>query len=258
MSRGIRVFRDLVFGFVRGVNRISMGLSASMGQHHQLVIPYATYAPWLKDQEFLELFRQVEPVACTSLYQCWELWELVQQNLALEGDVLEVGVWKGATGAILGKGLKRVDSRAHLFCCDTFRGLVKSSESDPHLRDGALEGPCAADARDLLERLGVENFTVLEGVFPEESGAGLESRRFKLCHIDVDTRRSAEDVTAWVVPRLPVGGVIVFQDYGYHRTGGISSFVDDLKGCRGLLVVHNLNGSALVVKTEQEVSWPPY
>ena len=72
-------------------------------------------------------------------------------------------------------------------------------------------------------------------------------------HIDVDTRRSAQEVAEWVWPRMPVGGVIVFQDYGFHRTGGIAAYVDELRGQPGLLVIHNLNGSALVVKTADGV-----
>ena len=255
MAKGIRALRNLLATAVNLFNRASMAISMWGGQRHQLLIPQATYAPWLVDEEFLSVYRRIEQISWTGIYQCWELWDLARQLSGTEGDLLEVGVWKGATSAILGRAMEGSDSE--LFCCDTFRGLVKSSPtSDPHARDGALKGPTASEVRSLFHDLGIGKATLLEGIFPDETGSSLEGRQFKLCHIDVDTRRSAHDVAVWIFPRLVVGGTMVFQDYGYHRTQGITALVDDLKGHPGLLVVHNLNGSALVVKTSPDSSWP--
>lgn len=245
----MRILRNPVFALVSAFNRLSTWLSRSLGLRYQLTMPFATYAPWLGDPAFLELYSRVAPLSCTGLYQCWELWELAGQLAPLPGDVLEVGVWKGATSAILGQSLSRFDTETQLFACDTFEGLVKTSPDDPHLQDGALAGPTASQVRALLDALGVTNYTLLPGVMPDQTGHLLQERTFKLCHIDVDTRRSAEEITDWLLPRLTVGGALVFQDYGYHRTSGIASFVDSLKGRPGLLVIHNLNGSGIVLKT---------
>ena len=61
---------------------------------------------------------------------------------------------------------------------------------------------------------------ILEGIFPEETAHLIETGEFGLCHIDVDVYQSARDAAEWVWPRLQVGGVIVFDDYGFAKSGG--------------------------------------
>ena len=152
---------------------------------------------------------------------------------------------------LLGRALSSVDSTARLYCCDSFAGLVKLGACDPHNSEGELNdaGPEEVTAR--LERFGVSNFELLCGVFPDETGELIADKRFGLCHVDVDTKQSAHDVFEWVWPRLRSGGVVVFQDYGFHRTPGISELVDGLRGRPGLTVVHNLNGNALVFRHDE-------
>jgi O-methyltransferase len=41
---------------------------------------------------------------------------------------------------------------------------------------------------------------------------------------------------------------VVFDDYGFPATPGIAQFVDEQRGLPDRLVVHNLNGHAIVVK----------
>jgi len=52
-----------------------------------------------------------------------------------------------------------------------------------------------------------------------------------------------------VWPDLPVGGVVIFDDYGFDTTSGIAILVDQYRGDEDKLVIHNLNGHAVVVKT---------
>ncbi|MCA9775511.1 MAG: class I SAM-dependent methyltransferase [Candidatus Eremiobacteraeota bacterium] len=245
------LLRDPVHGLVSIFNQASLTLSRWTRQRYQLAVPFATYAPWLSDPEFMELYQALKKDCLVSLYQCWELWTLGKQKGAEPGDVLEVGVWRGGSSVILGRALGSVDSVARLFCGDSFAGLVKIGACDPHNSEGELSdaGPEEVVAR--LEQFGVSNFELLCGVFPEETSERIADRRFSLCHIDVDTKQSAEDVFEWVWPRMSNGGVVVFQDYGFHRTPGISELVDGLRGRPGLTVVHNLNGNALVFRHDE-------
>lgn len=242
------LFRDLVYGSVSLFNRLSRSFSRLMGQPYQLVLPFATYAPWLKDKEFMMLYRELEQDCLVDLYQCWELWTLAQQKAGSEGEFLEVGVWRGGSSVILGRAILAAGFETGLCCCDSFSGLVKTTQHDPYNHDGELGDGCAETVRRKLEDFGISNFELLVGVFPDETGPQLGNRTFSLCHIDVDTRQSALDVFDWVWPQLVPGGVVVFQDYGFHRTPGISNLVDGLRGREGLTVVHNLNGNALVFK----------
>jgi O-methyltransferase len=48
---------------------------------------------------------------------------------------------------------------------------------------------------------------------------------------------------------MPVGGVVVYDDYGFLRCDGITRHVDEQRGRPDRRVIHNLNGHAVVVKT---------
>lgn len=250
VSRMIRyVFRNIVYTFVLFANRLFLWLGERIGQRHQLVLPFATYAPWLDDQEFLSLYEEIEDDCLVSLFQCWELWTLSQQMGKRDGDVLEVGVWRGGSSVILGRALMRCNSQAKLFCCDGFRGLSNVTSEDPYNWEGELSDSSVEAVEKRFATHRVEHYQILEGIFPADTGRQISEHRFSLCHIDVDTRRSAEDVLEWVWPRLVVGGVIVFQDYGFHRTPGITALVDSLRGKANMNIIHNLNGNALIFKT---------
>ena len=46
-----------------------------------------------------------------------------------------------------------------------------------------------------------------------------------------------------------VGGVIVFDDYGGLFTDGVSKFVDELSLSPNGIIIHNLNGHVVIIKT---------
>jgi O-methyltransferase len=51
----------------------------------------------------------------------------------------------------------------------------------------------------------------------------------------------------WAWPRLVPGGILVFDDFGFQVCQGIVQLVNELAGF-DRLVLHNLNGHALIVK----------
>jgi O-methyltransferase len=74
------------------------------------------------------------------------------------------------------------------------------------------------------------------------------SAQFRLCHVDVDVYESAKAIAEWIWPRLVMGGIIVYDDYGFHDCTGITRFVNEERLKSDRVVIHNLNGHALVIK----------
>ena len=60
---------------------------------YTLVYPYATYAPWNSDSEFLSAYKLVQRNTLVDIYRCWELWTLVGQATKRNG-----GIWKSVYG----------------------------------------------------------------------------------------------------------------------------------------------------------------
>lgn len=217
------------------------------------VLPGATYSPWLADQEFNNLYAGTNGASLVDILRTWDLWKLVEQTSKLpEGDFLEVGVWRGGTGAVIAKRALECSPDSKVYLCDTFAGVVKITDKDPFYQfvtDPNGLHICAKDSvEQLIQHHALTNAVVLEGVMPEDTGHLIENKRFKFCHIDVDVYQSAEDVMEWLWPRLIVGGVVVYDDYGFCFCPGITEHVEKQAHLDDRLVIHNLNGHAIIVK----------
>jgi O-methyltransferase len=57
-----------------------------------------------------------------------------------------------------------------------------------------------------------------------------------------------KDVTEWIWGRLVIGAIVVYDDYGFAGCEGITKLVNDERRRSDRIVVHNLNGHAVVVK----------
>ena len=216
---------------------------------HTLNIPYATRAPWLDDAAFMHLHGAIHGHTLVDLYRCHELWDLAGQMASVPGDFLEVGVWRGGTGAILAAAAARLPEPRLVHLCDTFSGVVKAGDLDPDYRGGEHADTSEMTVIDLMNGLGLQNVRLRKGIFPDDSAAQVGDGPFCLCHIDVDVHDSARDILDWVWPRLSVGGAVVFDDYGFITCRGIARLVDALPPLAGRLVLRNLNGHAVLIKT---------
>lgn len=54
---------------------------------YEAIRPWARYAPWWDDDDFLDLYRQIKAHTLVDIYRCWELWDLMSQASHLPGDV---------------------------------------------------------------------------------------------------------------------------------------------------------------------------
>jgi O-methyltransferase len=223
--------------------------TAHAGFMYERVYPRADYAPWRSDLDFQATLEAVRGHTLIDEYRLFELWSLVQTGSDLDGDILEVGVWRGGSAALLARAAQSTSPGARVFLCDTFRGVVKGSSCDSTYRGGEHTVSRAA-VDGLLARLGLDGVTVLEGVFPEETAAALgDNVRLRLCHVDVDVYESARDVLHWTWPRLVPGGVVVFDDYGFRECVGVTRLVEEVAVGPNRVFVHNLNGHAILIKT---------
>lgn len=218
---------------------------------HELIVPMtSTYAPWHDDAAFRRVYDAINGNTLVDQYKCYELWEQLGQLRHVPGDVLEVGVWRGGTGVLMARRAKDLGMELTAFLCDTFAGVAKAGDEDPWYKGGEHADTSPETVRALASREGVE-VSILVGMFPEDTGAQVAERRFRLVHIDVDVYDSARDTLEWAWPRLNVGGVVVWDDYGAFECEGVATLGRELfaaeLGATGRLV-HNVNGHLLLFK----------
>jgi O-methyltransferase len=217
---------------------------------YDYVYPTANYAPWNSDSAFLSTYESIRSNTLVDIYRCWELWTLAGQTKKLGGGILEVGVWRGGTGTLMAKRAQLAGAKDPVYLCDTFEGVVKAGAQDTTYKGGEHADTAQHVVEDLVRALGLKNVRILKGIFPEETAHLVDpGARFRLCHIDVDVYSSARDVMDWIWGRMVPGGVVIYDDYGFNACEGITKYVNEQVGETDRVVLHNLNGHAIVVKT---------
>jgi O-methyltransferase len=220
------------------------------GPDYEAVFPGATYSPWNLDEAFKAAYLQVKDETFVDKYRCFELWTLVEQSAKLEaGALIEVGVWRGGTAGLIATRARDLGLREKVYACDTFSGVVKAGDEDPDYVGGEHADTSRRSVELFFrEKLKLNNIVTLEGVFPEDTSSQVENLKFRFCHIDVDVYQSAKDVTEWIWERMVPGGIIVYDDYGWDTTPGVTRHINAQLPLMDRFVLHNLNGHAIVIK----------
>ena len=243
-----RLAKHAGFSVAKGLALPLVRREAVRSGAHELAFPIATYAPWRSDPEFRSVYEAVRGNTLVDVWRCHELWSILGELREVPGSIVEVGVWRGGTGALLAARASSLGIEGRVYLCDTWRGVVKSGEIDVYYRDGKHDDASRSDVETLLSGLSLRNVELLEGIFPDETGDRISEPTIRLCHCDVDVYQSARDVLDWVWPRLSPGGVVVFDDYGFPACPGVTKLVDEQRLRDDRFVLHNLNGHGIVVK----------
>jgi predicted SAM-dependent methyltransferase len=217
---------------------------------HSVVIPEATYSPWNENPSFRAAYDAIKTHTLVDIYRCYDLWCLIRQAASIPGDVLEVGVWRGGTACLLGLAMKEAKVDGRLYLADTFAGVVNAGQVDPIYKGGEHADTTLPTVKSLLATNGIDNYSILQGIFPEQTAVQIDAGPIRFCHVDVDVYQSAKDTFDWVWPRLSIGGMVVFDDYGFPNCSGVTKFVNEQVGRNDLIFVYNLNGHALLIKTK--------
>ncbi|MBV9336569.1 MAG: class I SAM-dependent methyltransferase [Solirubrobacterales bacterium] len=215
---------------------------------HAMAYPVSTYAPWQSDKTFQRIYRMVKRNTLIDVWRCYELWGLLGEITNVPGAILEVGVWRGGSGALMAWRAASLGMSEHVYLCDTWEGVVKTGPSDIYYHDGKHDDASRQMVEALLRDMQLTNVKLLQGIFPDDTSDRVEDNVFRLVHIDVDVYQSARDVFRWAWPRLSEGGIVVFDDYGCPATPGVTEFVNEQRGLEDRLLLHNLNGHGIVIK----------
>ena len=221
---------------------------------HRLLAPTATLSPWYDDAEFMTTYEAVADHTLVDIYRCWDLWSGLAQVADLPGDVLEVGVWRGGTGALMAERARRLGLDGSVILADTFAGVVGAGSADPWYRGGEHADTSESVVESLLKRFPGVRAELAVGIFPDDTGAALADRSLRFVHIDVDVYNSALATLQWAWPRLGVGGMVVFDDYGSYECEGIATLGTELMAAAGNVLrgITSLNGHLTLVKVADE------
>jgi O-methyltransferase len=216
------------------------------GCSHAQILPVASYSPWLDNEEFKTIFENIKYHTLVDIYRCYELYMLAKQVHNIEGNILEVGVWKGGTAKLL---RQFVTGNQNIYLADTFTGVVKASKEDSLYKGGEHSDTSESIVRNLFAKDVESNTIFLKGIFPEDTGSVVKDVQFKFVHIDVDTHDSAKDTFHFVWQQVVQGGIVVFDDYGFNGCEGVTNFFNELT-IENAIKLYNINGHGVIIKTK--------
>ena len=201
------------------------------------------YSPWLS-REFVSLYNEISPFTLVSIDRCWTLSQMLAQAQSVDGDVMEAGVFRGGTALLLKKGMRGGENRK-LLLFDSFEGMETVSRATDRHREGEFADTSLDGVRNVV---GAEPFVDYRKGWIPQSFAGLGEAKFCFAHIDLDLYQSILDCLDFVYPRMPSGGVIVFDDYGFPSCPGARRAVDEFFAGKLERPLALMTGQALVVK----------
>jgi O-methyltransferase len=195
------------------------------------------------DPEARQIIRAVRPRTMTAHEKLYALIVAVRHvvDQRIDGALIECGVWRGGSMQAVALTLLArdvVDRELHLF--DTFTGMP-----EPSLRDRRHDGEAAAEVLARTPKTGV--FWAIAGLddvragmaetgYPaerihfhpgrvEDTIPAQAPERIALLRLDTDWYESTRHELEHLYARVPSGGVVLLDDYGYWE--GARQAVDE-------------------------------
>jgi hypothetical protein len=153
----------------------------------------------------------------------------LHEGLRVPGDVCEFGVAQGATSRLLASEIMSTDRKLWLF--DSFEGLPAPGPQDKLINDifslGSMEkykGTMASPEAEVRSKLDSISFPtartkVKKGWVSESIKSGELPAQVAFAYVDFDFYDPIKDALEFLDGRMPPGGRIVVDDYGFFSEG---------------------------------------
>ena len=202
------------------------------------------FAPWTGYGEFGQRLHESESrFVQTRLYYIHQL--LTQALKCGEGEIWELGVWRGDSAMFLARVARAYGRRLRLF--DTFEGMPETDPVWDIHRAGDFADTSLALVRERLGGFGPDEVSFEKGRVPETL-TPYRDVPVVFAHVDLDIMIPIAASCELIFPRLPVGGAMVFDDYGWATCPGARKAVDDYFAPRPESVITLPTGQGFVVK----------
>jgi O-methyltransferase len=193
----------------------------------------------MKHPTFKEAYAVVQHHTLLTEKRCRALWLMAGVTAGIQGDVLELGTFRGGSLYLLAAACPT----RRVYGVDTFAGMpAKESPGVDYHKAGDFKETSLERVRALVAPF--PNATPVRMTFPEGLAQHPIDGPFSLAHFDGDLLRCCLAFLDHVLPRLSPGGAIVFDDYDMGTCRGVRMAIEE----RDLEVVYAFANQAVYVK----------
>jgi O-methyltransferase len=179
----------------------------------------------------------------TTVTEAIYLLEHLHKSLGYEGDVCEFGVAQGRTSALIANEIRDTDKNFWLF--DSFEGLPEPTEKDELIDDifglKSIENykGTMACPQDMVEanlsavHFPRERVKIVPGFVPDTFERAELPSKVCFAYVDFDFYEPILVTLRFLDARLPVGGHVMVDDYGFFSSGAktaVDEFVAEQGG----------------------------
>jgi O-methyltransferase len=158
----------------------------------------------------------------------WILWQAARNAALLELPLLEAGSYRGGSAWFLANAVReRLGRELPLEAVDTFEGHPQEAitASDHAYHEAGRFGDVSYQrVREYLSEFALA--TVHRGEFSTVA-PGLPHSSYGLAHLDMDLYRPTREALIFSSDRMPVGAIVVVDDYGSPKCPGIEQAVQE-------------------------------
>lgn len=167
----------------------------------------------------------------------------LNKALQVPGDVCEFGVAQGATSQLIANEI--MASSQNLWLFDSFEGLPEPTAEDRLIHDifklGSMsryKGTMASPESEVRNKLASINFPVArtkikKGWIKDTLMSVDLPSQIAFAYVDFDFYEPIKDALEFIEGRMPVGGRVIVDDYGYFSEGAqlaVDRFVERTAG----------------------------
>lgn len=206
------------------------------------------------DREFVEAFKAAEPDENETGWP-WRLHTLVwaaKTVLAVPGDFVECGVFRGFMSQVVCRVLKFERIARTFWLFDTFAGLAETQSTDfereslnPSYEKSRAEGYTLEAVR--AKFAAYPNVRIVPGVVPDVFATACP-KRIAYLHVDMNAASAEISALEALFDKVSPGGIIVLDDYGRSNFADLHRVERQWFRSRGYPVLELPSGQGLVVK----------
>ena len=196
--------------------------------------PHVVYKTW---REITSKLVSQDYFKAAGLYNVWASYpgKRDRQVMAIQslqnvisnkipGAVAEFGCFKGHTAIQIAHTMEKMSDRSQFFLFDSFQGVPASTHpDDSYWQKGALTAEYSVVKMRFAP---FKNVEIVKGYFKDVLPS-YSNLRIKFAHVDADLYVSIKEVNEWLLGRMELGGIIIYDDYDFETCPGAMKAVDE-------------------------------
>jgi len=194
-----------------------------------------------EDLEFNKIQNEIRSKTIVDKIRCYMLYQFAKQIEDLDGEVAEVGVYKGGTAKLISKVL----TKKQIYLFDTFEGMPEVDESKDKHKLGDFNDTTLENTKEFLRDCNNVNF--YKGLFPT-TAKHMQDKKFCFVHVDADIYKSVLDCCVFFYDKLVIGAIVVFDDYGFPTCPGAKRAVDEFFENKKEQIIYLQTGQCFIIK----------